>query len=51
MVFRYDNPPHFPKLPTALHHKHIEENDVIAANATNLQSVLKEIESLIDSRL
>ena len=49
MVFRYDNAPHFPNLPTAPHHKHIAENDVIAANAPDLQSVLKEIESLIDS--
>ncbi len=50
MVFRYDNAPHFPKLPSAPRHKHIGENDVIAANAPDLQSVLKEIESLIDSK-
>jgi hypothetical protein len=47
MVFRYDNAPHFPNVPTAPHHKHIGENDVIAATAPDLQSVLKEVEALI----
>ena len=47
IVFRYDNAPHFPELPTAPHHKHLGENNVIAANAPDLQSVLKEIEALI----
>lgn len=51
MVFRYDNAPHFQKLPSAPHHKHVGENDVIATNAPDLQSVLKEIESLINSKL
>jgi hypothetical protein len=47
MIFRYDNAPHFPNLPTAPHHKHVGENDVIAANAPDLESVLKEIEAFI----
>ena len=47
MVFRYDNAPHFPKLPTAPHHKHVGENDVITADSPDLESVLKEIEALI----
>ena len=47
LVFRYDDTDHFPNLPTAPNHKHIGENDVIAANAPDLQSVLKEIEALI----
>jgi len=47
MIFRYDNAPHFPDIPTAPHHKHIGENDVVAANAPDLESVLKEIEALI----
>lgn len=47
MVFRYDNAPHFPHLNTAPHHKHIGETDVVAADAPNLQSVLKDIEALI----
>ena len=47
IIFRYDNAPHFPHLSTAPHHKHIGENDVVAANAPDLESVLKEIETLI----
>ena len=47
MVFRYDDAPHFPHLPTAPHHKHIGENEVVAANTPDLESVLKEIEALI----
>lgn len=47
LIFRYDNTDHFPHLPTAPHHKHLGENEVIAANAPDLQSVLKEIEGII----
>jgi len=47
MIFRYDDADHFSKLPSAPHHKHIGENDVIAADAPDLQFVLKEIEALI----
>jgi len=47
IIFRYDDADHFPALPSAPHHKHIGENDVVAANAPDLQSVLKEIETLI----
>jgi hypothetical protein len=47
IIFRYDNAPHFPHLPTAPNHKHVGENDVIAANAPDLESVLKEIEKMI----
>ncbi|MBM3180979.1 MAG: hypothetical protein FJZ86_11565 [Chloroflexi bacterium] len=50
LIFRYDDSDHFPKLPSAPDHKHVGENDVVAANAPDLQSVLKEIESLIDSK-
>lgn len=49
IVFRYDNAPHFPNLPTAPHHKHLGEKDVFAAEAPDLQSVLKEIEALIEA--
>ena len=49
MVFRYDNAPHFPNLSTAPYHKHIGENEVVAADAPDLQSVLKEIEALIQA--
>ncbi|MFZ5909439.1 MAG: toxin-antitoxin system TumE family protein [Chloroflexota bacterium] len=47
VIFRYDNTRHFSNLPTAPHHKHIGETEVIAANAPDLQSVLKEIEAII----
>ena len=47
ILFRYDNAPHFPNLPTAPNHKHIGETEVIALDAPDLQSVLKEIEALI----
>ena len=46
LVFRYDDADHFPQLQSAPHHKHIGEDDVIAANAPDLQSVLKEIEKM-----
>jgi hypothetical protein len=47
MIFRYDDADHFLNLPTAPHHKHVGENDVIAVDAPELQLVLKEIEALI----
>jgi hypothetical protein len=47
LIFRYDDAKHFPHLPTAPHHKHIGENEVVAANAPDLESVLKEIEGMI----
>lgn len=47
LIFRYDDTDHFPNLPTAPHHKHIGETDVIAAQAPTLQTVLQEIEHLI----
>ena len=49
LIFRYDDTKHFPNLPAAPHHKHVGENDVIAADSPDLQSVLKEIEALIKS--
>jgi hypothetical protein len=47
LIFRYDDSDHFLHLSTAPHHKHISKDNVIAANAPNLESVLKEIEELI----
>jgi hypothetical protein len=47
LIFRYDNAPHYPDLPSAPHHKHVGESDVIATNMPDFFSVLKEIESLI----
>ncbi len=47
IIFRYDNARHFSNLPTAPHHKHIGDDEVIAADAPDLQTVLKEIEGMI----
>lgn len=47
LIFRYDDTDHFPNLPTAPHHKHVGETEVFAANAPDLESVLKEIEKMI----
>lgn len=47
-VFRYDNSPHFPALPTFPHHKHeTGEATVVAASPPDLQTVLVEIQDLI----
>jgi hypothetical protein len=48
LVFRYDNTPHFPGLPTFPHHKHEgSESDVVSAFSPDLKEVLHEIRSLI----
>lgn len=47
LIFRYDNTPHFPDLPTHPHHKHAGmEESVIASSAPTLIDVLDEIELL-----
>jgi hypothetical protein len=44
LVFRYDNTPHFPHLPTFPHHKHEgSETHVVAAGLVDLEAVLTEI--------
>lgn len=51
LVFRYDNSPHFPHLPTSPHHKHDgSESDVIAASPPDLSMVLDEIWSLTEPK-
>jgi hypothetical protein len=48
LVFRYDNTPHFPALPTFPHHKHeASEANVVAASSPDLQTILTEIQGLI----
>ena len=47
IILRYDNARHYLDLFTAPHHKHVGENDVTASEPPDLQSVLKEIETLI----
>lgn len=47
MVFRYDNSPHYPDLLSAPHHKHTADENVIASNSPDFETVLREIENLI----
>jgi hypothetical protein len=47
MIFRYDNTPHYPGLPSFLHHKHHADGfSVVACNAPTLAQVLAEIEAI-----
>lgn len=41
LVFRYDNTPHFPDLPSFPHHKHLRDA-VVASNKPDLLDVLQE---------
>ncbi len=45
LIFRYDNAPHFPKLLSAPYHKHVGENDVIAALQLHPQKAAQEVEA------
>lgn len=46
LIFRYDDTPHFPDLPSFPHHKHNgRSNQVVAAEPLDLTAVLQEIES------
>jgi Family of unknown function (DUF6516) len=48
LVFRYDNTPHFPYLPTFPHHKHEgSESHIVAAGSADLEIVLAEIRGLM----
>lgn len=47
LVFRYDDAEHFPQLPSAPHHKHLGDHDVVASSPPDLQTVLNEIELLL----
>ena len=46
LIFRYDNSPHFPNLPTFPAHKHTPDG-VIRAPAPDLADVLREIDTLL----
>jgi hypothetical protein len=41
LVFRYDNTPHFPDLPSFPHHKHLRDA-VVASSKPDLLDVLQE---------
>lgn len=44
LVFRYDNAPHHPELPTFPHHKHVDDG-VEPCQEPDLQDVLREIDA------
>jgi hypothetical protein len=46
VIFRYDNAPHYPNLPTHPHHKHVGST-IEPAQTPDLSAVLREIEQLI----
>lgn len=46
LIFRYDNSPHYPDLPTFPAHKHTPEG-VIAAEAPDLTDILHEIDGIL----
>jgi hypothetical protein len=46
LIFRYDNSPHYPDLPTFPSHKHTADG-VIAAEAPDLAAVLREIDGIL----
>ncbi|MDB9494595.1 DUF6516 family protein [Spirulina major CS-329] len=46
LIFRYDNTPHFPNLPTAPHHKHLPEG-AIASHKPTIATVFEEVRSIL----
>jgi len=50
LVFRYDNAPHHPELPTFPHHKHMSGNKVVSSSEKNLADVLDEIREIISRK-
>jgi hypothetical protein len=44
LIFRYDNAPHHPELPTFPHHKHIDDR-VEPCQEPDLQDILREIDA------
>ncbi|MFZ3064621.1 MAG: DUF6516 family protein [Nitrospirota bacterium] len=46
ILFRYDNAPHHPEIPSFPHHKHIS-NKIVPSNLTSLKDVLNEITAII----
>lgn len=51
LVFRYDNAPHHPEVPTHPHHKHLADGRVVPSAEKSLPEVLEEVKTLIVRRL
>jgi hypothetical protein len=49
IVFRYDNTPHFPKLVSFPHHKHIK-NQVIEIDPPSIPNVIREASELVKNK-
>lgn len=50
-VFRYDNAPHHPEIPTHPHHKHLGPADTLTESSEpTLTQILAEIETVLSSR-
>ena len=47
LVFRYDNAPHHPELPTFPHHKHLPGKKVVSSSEKSLIDILDEIGEII----
>ena len=51
MIFRYDNEPHYPNLPTFPHHKHVAGEKAPKPSAEiGVEEALREITSLMAKR-
>ena len=47
LIFRYDNAPHHPELPTFPHHKHLPGGIVVASTESSLTDILDEIKGIV----
>ena len=50
LIFRYDNVPHYPDLPSHPHHKHVRAGETERVEATQppqLTDVLREIDAML----
>lgn len=51
LIFRYDNAPHYKKLKTFPHHKHLSEKRVIETTEPSLRDILQEIAGRITQHI
>jgi len=50
LIFRYDNARHHKEIDTFPHHKHIA-NGIERSNEPNIETIMKEIENIIKSKI
>jgi len=51
LVFRYDNAPHYPGIPTHPHHKYIADGTIVPSTEKSLPEVLEEVKTLMMRQL